>query len=139
MERQKGGMILMSSSGGVVGTPFIQVYSATKAYGFTLAEALWGELSEYGIDVMAVLPGNTIGQSFSDVPAGTPGFQTGAEVVQEAFEVFGTVPAMLAWDTSRETLSSMFPVEARMGYILKMKELISAVRDEHGSGSDAKP
>lgn len=135
-ERNKGGIILMGSCSGVVGTPFVQAYSATKAYNFTLAEALWGELAEYGIDVMAVLPGNTIGQNFGEVAAGTPGFQTGAEVVAEAFEHFGKDPTVITGEYNRELLGGLFNVEARKQYILKMKKEMAGIRDKFGSGKD---
>lgn len=136
MERKRGAMIFLSSSGGIVGSPYIQTYSATKAYAFTLAEALWGELSEYGIDVMAVLPGNTIGQNFSEVPAGTPGFQTGREVVEEAFAAFGKDPAVIAGAYTRETAGQMFSIDKRKEYILKMKYLMANTQEQFGSGKD---
>lgn len=134
-ERKKGGMIFVSSGGGVVGTPFIQTYSATKAYNFTLAEALWGELSEFGIDVMAVLPGKTIGQNYTDVPAGTPGFQTGAEVVAEAFEHLGQDPTWITGQSNRDNLSDMFPIEKRKQYIRARGQEMSDIRNKYGSGS----
>lgn len=134
--RKKGGIILMSSCGGIVGTPFIQTYSATKAYNFTLAEALWGELSDFGIDVMAVLPGNTIGQNFSDVAPGTPGFQTGAEVVAEAFGHFGKDPAMIAGEYNRQFVGPMFNVEARKQFIMAIKQQMQSIMDQFGAGQD---
>ena len=137
-ERHKGGIILMSSVGGIVGSPFIQTYSATKAYNFTLAEALWGELSDLGIDVMAVLPGNTIGQNFTEVPPGTPGFQTGAEVVEEAFTHFGKEPAFIAGEHNRNLLGGMFDVEKRKQYIMTMKEQLEATMAQFGTGTDGK-
>ncbi|MCL2121844.1 MAG: SDR family NAD(P)-dependent oxidoreductase [Clostridiales bacterium] len=135
-ERKKGGIILLSSVGGIVGSPYIQTYSATKAYNFTLAEALWGELSDLGIDVMAVLPGNTIGQNFSEVPAGTPGFQTGAEVVEEAFVHFGKEPAFIAGQHNRDLLGNMFPIEMRKQAIVLMKQQLEATMAQFGTGED---
>jgi len=117
----KGAIILMSSSGGVVGTPYIQTYSATKAYLFTLAEALWAELKDYGIDVLGVLPGNTIGQNYRDVPAGTPGFQTGREVVEIAFEALGKQSSVLSGDTTIATVGKYFDRELREEGVLMMK------------------
>ena len=135
-ERGKGGMIFMSSNVGIVGTPYVQTYSATKAYNFALGEALWAELKPYGIDVMAVLPGNTIGESFTDVPAGTPGFQTGAEVVAEAFEHFGKDPSVLAGEHNRQQAGSLYDVEARRKHILTMKDFMDEIRNAHGGGAD---
>ena len=136
MARGRGGIVLMSSSSGVTGTPFVQTYSATKAYNLALGEALWGELSEYGIDVMAVLPGNTIGQSFTDVPAGTPGFQTGTEVVEEAFARFGTDPCVMTGKFNRDQAGDLFNVEARKEHIMVMKQYLDDIRKGHGTGTD---
>ena len=121
--KKKGGIILLSSSCGVVGTPYIQTYSATKAYLFTLAEALWAELADQGIDVLAVLPGNTIGQSYSDVPPGTPGFQTAREVVDIAFDAFGKRPTVLSGETTIATVGGYFDTDKRQEGILAMKQI----------------
>lgn len=137
-ERQKGGMILMSSSGGVVGTPYIQTYSATKAYAFTLAEALWGELKGLGIDVLGVLPGNTIGQNFSEVPPGTPGFQTGAEVVEEAFSVFGKDPTVITGEAAKAEVGDLFDIPRRKEKILQMQQAMENVMKDFGTGEDKK-
>lgn len=51
--RRRGGIILMSSAAGLGGQPGVAVYSSTKAYDLNLAEGLWAELKEYGIDVLA--------------------------------------------------------------------------------------
>ena len=74
VERARGAIIIVSSDGGVIGAPYVSTYSATKAYGLTLGEAMWAELRDKGVDVLAVLPGNTIGQNHSDIPRGHPRF-----------------------------------------------------------------
>jgi len=135
--RGRGALILLSSVGGTVGTPYVQTYSASKAYALTLAEALWGELGDFGIDVLGVLPGNTIGQSFSDVPPGTPGFQTGAEVVEEAFSALGTDPAVITGEHNRRLLGSSFDVETRKTTIVTMKEQMQSLLQQYGSGTDS--
>ncbi|WP_265456979.1 SDR family NAD(P)-dependent oxidoreductase [Enterococcus sp. HY326] len=137
-ERGKGGIILLSSSGGVVGSPYIQTYSATKAYAFTLAEALWGELSDFGIDVLAILPGNTIGQNFAEVAPGTPSFQTGAEVVEEAFQAFGVDPTVICGDYTRQEVGDNFNIPKRKEQILKFKAAMQALQKDFGTGNDTK-
>ncbi|MDR2381963.1 MAG: SDR family NAD(P)-dependent oxidoreductase [Bifidobacteriaceae bacterium] len=130
--RQKGGIVLVSSSGGVVGTPYIQTYSATKAYLFTLAEALWAELTDYGIDVLAVLPGNTIGQQFQDVPPGTPGFQVAREVVEAAFEAFGKQSTVLSGEAAVATVGRYFDTAKRQEGILAMKNIFQEMMKQYG-------
>jgi short-subunit dehydrogenase len=65
--RGAGGILLMSSLAALGGQPWLAIYSATKAFEMVLAEALWAELAEAQIDVLAVL-----------APAmNTPTFQAG--------------------------------------------------------------
>jgi short-subunit dehydrogenase len=58
-ERGKGGIILMSSMSGFQGTAMVANYAATKAYDTILAEGLWYELREQGVDVLACIAGAT--------------------------------------------------------------------------------
>ena len=55
--RGRGAVVLMSSMSGIQGWPGLAAYSATKAFNTTLGEALWNELGEEGIDVVASCPG----------------------------------------------------------------------------------
>lgn len=135
--RGRGALILMASVGGTVGTPYVQTYSATKAYALTLAEALWAELGEYGIDVLGVLPGNTIGQSFSDVPPGTPGFQTGREVVDEAVAALGVSPTVIAGEHNRRQFEKTFDIDSRKATIMTMKNQMQAILSRYGAGTDS--
>lgn len=57
--RGRGGMILTASVEGFLGGPYSAAYSATKAMVIALGEALWGELSGSGVDVLTVCPGAT--------------------------------------------------------------------------------
>ncbi|MCE7795928.1 SDR family oxidoreductase [Sphingobium sufflavum] len=57
--RGRGGIILTSSVEGLIGCPYSAVYSATKAFVNALGEALWGELTPEGIDVLTLCPGAT--------------------------------------------------------------------------------
>lgn len=57
--RERGGIIFTSSVEGLIGCPFSAGYSATKAYVNALGEALWGELTPAGIDVLTLCPGAT--------------------------------------------------------------------------------
>lgn len=55
--RGRGGIVLMSSLSGLQGSPRIATYAATKAFNTILAEGLWGELREQGIDVLGCSAG----------------------------------------------------------------------------------
>ena len=57
--RGRGGIVLMSSMSGRIGSSQLSVYAGTKAFDLVFAEALWAELREHGVDVLAVQPGST--------------------------------------------------------------------------------
>jgi uncharacterized protein len=53
-QRGRGGLLVMSSMGGLCGGPRIALYSATKAFDLVLAEGIWVELKPFGVDVLGV-------------------------------------------------------------------------------------
>ena len=53
------GLVMTSSVEGLIGCPYSAAYSATKAMVVALGEALWGELSPEGVDVLTLCPGPT--------------------------------------------------------------------------------
>lgn len=63
--RGRGGVILVSSLSGLAGSGYIAGYSAAKAYENALAESLWIELGQSGVDVLGLISGAT------DTPAMT--------------------------------------------------------------------
>lgn len=58
-QKQKGGLILVSSSIAYQGTPYAANYSAGKAYILNLGEALNFEMKGHGINVSVLVPGPT--------------------------------------------------------------------------------
>lgn len=70
-ERRRGGVIVMSSGSAEMGSTFITTYAATKAFDRVLAEGLWAELTEYGVDVTTVMPGAVDTPGFrASIPTG---------------------------------------------------------------------
>ena len=57
--RGAGGIVLVSSGAGVVGAPNMVAYGATKAFDTVMAEALWAELHDQGVDVLGLVLGMT--------------------------------------------------------------------------------
>jgi short-subunit dehydrogenase len=57
--RGKGGIVLVGSGAGLVGGPNMVAYGATKAFGMVLAEGLWAELHDTGVDVLGLVLGAT--------------------------------------------------------------------------------
>jgi short-subunit dehydrogenase len=59
VERGRGGLLFVSSFAGWAGSAHIAVYAATKAFDTVLAEALWAEWRDRGVDVLALVLGAT--------------------------------------------------------------------------------
>jgi hypothetical protein len=57
--KRQGGIINVASTAAFQPVPYMNVYSATKAYVLSFTEALAEELKEHGIRVMALCPGPT--------------------------------------------------------------------------------
>ena len=57
--RGRGGLVLVSSLAGYQGTAWVAEYAAAKAFDLVLAEGLWWEWRDAGVDVVALCPGNT--------------------------------------------------------------------------------
>lgn len=68
--QQHGGIIIVSSQGGLRGTPYTGAYSANKAFQLMLGESLWYELRHTPVDVLVLAPGltNTQGDALNDYP-----------------------------------------------------------------------
>ena len=58
-DRRRGGILLVGSLAGFVGSPQVSVYAAAKAFGRIFAEGLWLELREYDVHVLELVLGVT--------------------------------------------------------------------------------
>ena len=100
VDRGQGGIVLLSSMAGFQGSPLIANYAATKAYNAILAEGLWDELRESGVDVLACCPGATRTPNYQRSNPATAGsalvpVMEAEAVVREALEQLGKRPSMI--------------------------------------------
>ncbi len=107
-QRARGGIIIMSSGAGLGGQPWLAMYSATKAFELNLAESLWAELGDQGIDVLAVVAPGMNTPSLRRAVAGTS-FDVDQtydpdEVVHLALDSLGKEPAVIIPDGPNEEL-----------------------------------
>lgn len=58
-ERGRGGLLLVGSMAGYLGTPREGIYGGSKAFGRIFAESLWLELRDQGVDVLELVLGLT--------------------------------------------------------------------------------
>jgi uncharacterized protein len=70
VERGHGGIVLVTSGAAWVGGSHLSVYGASKAFDLLLAESLWAELSPQGVDVLAMVLGQTDTPAFRRVLKG---------------------------------------------------------------------
>ena len=101
LAKGKGAIILMASLAGFQGSGFLAMYAATKAYNRVLAESLWYEWKNTGVDIMACCAGATSTPNFINTKPEKAGFfapkvQSPAEVVSECFKKLGKQPSFIS-------------------------------------------
>ncbi|MDP2271070.1 MAG: SDR family NAD(P)-dependent oxidoreductase [Archangium sp.] len=96
VKRGRGGLVLLSSLTAFQGSPFVSTYGATKSFNLSLAEGLWAELREQGVDVLSVCAGATATPNLlKAVTKPPPGMQQPEEVVREALDALGDGPVLI--------------------------------------------
>ena len=96
----RGAIILMASLAGFQGSGYLSVYAATKAFNRVLAESLWYEWKNSGVDVIACCAGATSTPNFKKTNPEKPGFfsprvQTPEELPNECFKNLGKSPSFI--------------------------------------------
>lgn len=92
LERERGGIVNVSSASAYQPVAYMGAYAASKAYILHLSEALWAEARDRGVTVLAVCPGATKTDFFE--VAGVGGWlrkhraQTTEKVVKYALRAF---------------------------------------------------
>lgn len=96
LARGRGGMLIMSSIAGFQGSPWVATYAASKAYDTVLAEGLWDEFREHGVDVLACCAGVTRTPNYeASQPQGGPKPMEPRDVVSEALAALGRRPNLV--------------------------------------------
>jgi short-subunit dehydrogenase len=127
--RERGGIIFMSSMAAEAGTAGVALYSATKAFDLVLAEGLWFELRDRGVDVVAIRPGSTVTpgwQSSQPDGADLTGVMEPVDVVRDALAALGTTPSTAAGAGNRAA-EAMFRRMSRRDVIELMSGITSTL------------
>ncbi len=106
LARGCGGIILMSSLSAFQGSAYIANYAATKAFKIVLAEGLWEEWRERGVDVLACIAGSIRTPHYlADEPKQTGGLSDMTmdpdQVAREALEGLGKSPYVIPGRVNR--------------------------------------
>lgn len=102
--RDRGGIVLVSSMAALYGTGWVATYAATKAFEMILAESLWWELTDDGVDVLAVLPGATDTEGLrmhSPYIEDPSALATPTDVAREALDALGQAPSWICGEQNR--------------------------------------
>jgi uncharacterized protein len=100
LARGRGGIVLMSSLSAFQGSAYISTYAATKAFNIVLAEGLWEEWRERGVDVLVCVSGAVKTPNYvASEPVQTGGLGDMTmhpdQVVQEALKALGRQPYLI--------------------------------------------
>ncbi len=106
VERGKGAVILMTSLAGFQGSGYLSLYAATKAFNRILAESLWYEWKNSGVDVIACCAGATATPGYKNTSPEKTGFFTPRvldpeEVPPECFKKLGKQPSYITGKGNR--------------------------------------
>jgi hypothetical protein len=97
---KRGAIVLMTSLAGLQGSGFLTVYAASKAFNRVLAESLWFEWKNSGVDIIACCAGATATPGYNNTfpeKTGffTPGVLDPVEVPDECFRNLGKRPSFI--------------------------------------------
>ena len=137
VQRGSGGIVIFGSGAGLAGAPNMVAYGASKAFDMILAEGLWAELHDKGVDVLGLILGKTNtpalreleysrGQISSpdDVP---PGAAAVEDVISEAFENLTNGPTLMVGEDMRAAMPMMASLTRRQIVELMTQASIAAM------------
>jgi len=116
-KRGRGGVILVSSTAGLQGTPYMADYAAAKAYVVSLGQALHVEFEKLGVNVTVLIPGPTntamlaaSGTEPSDVPMKV---MSAAECAAEGLAALSVNRSSHITGTMMRTMMTVIPRSVR--------------------------
>jgi short-subunit dehydrogenase len=96
-KRGHGGIVLMTSLAASQGGPWLSSYAASKAFNLILAESLWDELGEQGVNVVACRAGATAtpGYAASQPRASLVPLLSATHVAEQSLAALGRSPGVI--------------------------------------------
>jgi short-subunit dehydrogenase len=142
--RRRGGIVVLGSLAGYLGSARHTVYGGVKAFSRIFAEGLWLELREHGVDVLELVLGVTrtpamerIGLNF-DAPGVV--VSAPADVAREGLEWLGRGPVHIVAGNERIVSARSDPDRAAavLAAHRTMQRLLHAERKPDGGGGEAR-
>ena len=141
-ERGRGGIIFLSSLAASVGSAWMSIYPATKAFDQIFAEGLWHDLKPSGVDVLCLTLGATKTPSHGDMDfdAWMPGVAMECDdVAREGLEHLGAGPLWVAGERNRAGLPEGY-LQGRAQAVEAMSQAAALIKGlEHVSALDSDP
>jgi uncharacterized protein len=122
VRRGQGGIVIVCSAAGLVGMLHMVAYGATKAFDIVMAEGLWAELHDKGIDVLGLVIGATDTPAFrrllvkrgqlssADDGQPLPGVVTAKDTAAEAVENLKNGPTWFVGEEVRQQTSAFYNI-----------------------------
>jgi uncharacterized protein len=110
-ERGRGGIVLMSSVAGIIGSPYSATYSGSKAFALGFGDSLWAELEPRGVDVVTCAAGPTETPTYAQVRTSSfPPTMDPDYVVRAALGALGKRPRVVPGLFNRLTTWLLAPL-----------------------------
>ena len=133
VQRRRGGIVLMSSMSGNVGSAQLAMYAASKAFALVFGDALWVELRDHGVDVLVVQPGSTRtpGWESSQPAEGTTlPVMEADDVVREALATLGVEPLIIPGELNRQGAAGIAQLSRRQAIEFMSQFTAGLVRND---------
>jgi len=140
--RGKGALVVVSSAGGFIGGPNMVAYGASKAFDIVMAEALWTELHDKGVDVLSLVLGPTDTPALrrllvsrgvlADESTPVPNSATPEQVVAEAIANLANGPSWVVGKRLRLMIRLLGVIGRRQGVKTAMRRTDSIMSITHG-------
>ena len=114
-ERGRGGVVLMSSVAGIIGSPYSATYAGSKAFVLGFGDSLWAELEPLGVDVVTCAAGPTETPTYAQVRTSSfPPTMSPDRVVSAALAALGRRPRVVPGLFNRLTTWLLAPLPRTM-------------------------
>jgi short-subunit dehydrogenase len=134
--RKRGAVVLMTSLAGNQGSPSLTAYAASKAFLRVLAEGLWGELKERGIDVIACVAGAVRTPGYAGTAGkDSPGILDPDAVAERALRSLGRGPLVVPGSLNLAVhwlMSRILPRRAAIGVMARSTKDLAGDKEKAG-------
>ena len=136
LAKSRGGIINVSSIGGFQPMPYWSVYAASKAFVLSFSEALWAEVKDQGVNVLALCPGPTESEFFkvANLPSNVNMGGTLGQLDSPRDVVRAALNALNKGQANMVTGGVMNQVIVNMSRLMPRETLVSLIEQQFRGG-----